>query len=111
NFSYINAFSERKGANILFDFNTPDGGSVKFNNFFNQVNTDNFESRVDTNYMPMYIFNDIETKQKYFFHQSKAVIIYRDLILIGTRLTPNQKPITLLITVLLSSGRASLGRP
>ncbi len=66
-FSYINAFSERKGANILFDFNTPDGGSVKFNNFFNQVNTDNFESRVDTNYMPMYIFNDIETKQKIFF--------------------------------------------
>jgi TonB-dependent receptor len=65
-FSYINAFSERKGANILFDFNTPDGGSVKFNNFFNQINTDNFESRTDTNSLPMYIFDDIETKQKIF---------------------------------------------
>ncbi len=67
NYLYTNAVRERKGMNILIDFNTPDGGSVKFNNFFNQVNTDNFESRVDTNHMPMYIFNDIETKQKIFF--------------------------------------------
>ena len=66
NYLYTNAVRERKGTNILIDFNTPDGGSVKFNNFFNQVNTDNFESRVDTNYEPMFIFNDIETKQKLF---------------------------------------------
>jgi len=63
---YTNAVRERKGTNILIDFNTPDGGSVKFNNFFNQVNTDNFESRVDTNYLPMHIFDYIETRQRIF---------------------------------------------
>ncbi len=64
-FVYTNAVSKRKGTNILFDLNTPDGGSVKFNNFFNQINTDYFESHTDTT-NPSYTFDDIETGQKVF---------------------------------------------
>ncbi len=112
NFSYINALSERKGANILFDFNTPDGGSVKFNNFFNQINADNFESRTDTNYLPMHIFDDIETKQKIFlssiegsnylfdfkvdwsaaYSESKTDHPFNYTLSFFGRLSPNNKP-------------------
>ena len=67
-FLYTNSVSERKGTNILFDLNTPEGGSVKFNNFFNQINTNYFESRADTTLFsnPSYTFDDIETEQKVF---------------------------------------------
>ncbi len=48
NVSYFNAESERKEANILLDFITPDAGSIKFNNFFNKINSDYFGYGADT---------------------------------------------------------------
>jgi hypothetical protein len=46
--SYSNAIKERYGANILFDFNTPDGGSIKFNNIFSNAITEYFSSEADS---------------------------------------------------------------
>ncbi len=65
--SYFNAKSERKEANVLLDFNTPDAGSIKFNSFFNKTNSDYFEYGVDTLYTnPKNQFYDRETGQRLF---------------------------------------------
>ena len=48
NISYTNAVRERYMSNILFDFNTPDGGSIKFNNIFNKTSTEYFSSEAYT---------------------------------------------------------------
>ncbi len=65
--SYFNAESERKEANILLDFNTPDAGSIKFNNFFNKTNSGRSGYGVDTlfgNFKNQ--FSDMETGQRLF---------------------------------------------
>ena len=65
--SYINAVSERKGANILLDFATPDGGSIKLNNIFNKTNSNYFEYGADSLFGNLKnIFTNRETEQKVF---------------------------------------------
>jgi len=46
--SYTNALEERYGANILLDYNTPDGGSIKFKNIYSKTSSDYFVCQVDT---------------------------------------------------------------
>ena len=46
--SYTNAVREKYGTNILLDFNTPDGGSVTFNNIFNKTYSDYFSYDTDS---------------------------------------------------------------
>ena len=63
---YTNTVRERYEASLLLDFNTPDGGSIKFNNFLNQINTDYFENKVDSLVYIRHVFNDRKTEQKVF---------------------------------------------
>ncbi len=62
---YTNAVRERTGAHIILDYNTPDGGSIKFNNLFYKTNTAYFESMEDSTLMfyPTYTFSERETDQ------------------------------------------------
>ncbi|HVO73377.1 MAG TPA: carboxypeptidase-like regulatory domain-containing protein, partial [Ignavibacteriaceae bacterium] len=46
--SYTKATRDRKGVNILLDFITPDGGSIKFKNIYNKVNSGYFENIADS---------------------------------------------------------------
>ena len=67
--SYTNSLRERYGANILLDFNTPDGGSIKFNNIFNKTNTEYFTSQSDSLFLfehTDHTFYNMETEQKVF---------------------------------------------
>ena len=67
-FSYTNA--ERRGlsSNILLDLNTPDGGSLKFNNFFNKASTGYYEYSIDSTVHidPRFVFSDREAEQTIF---------------------------------------------
>ena len=65
-YSYTNVERERLGTSVLFDFNTPDGGTIKFNNFFNKANTDSFENNIDSTdfFDSRYVFSDRETEQR-----------------------------------------------
>ncbi len=65
---YTNAKRDRYGANIFLDFVTPDGGSIKFNNIYNKIYTDYFESKADSSIYrePFLIFNDREEEQNVF---------------------------------------------
>ena len=86
NISYTNAIRERYGANILLDFSTPDGGSIRFNNIFSKISTEYFSSEADSNtmvkktsssgsdspsvhsfsYPTDHIFNDLKTERQVF---------------------------------------------
>ena len=48
---YTNAVRESKGAHIILDYSTPDGGSIKFHNLFYKTNTAFFESEIDSGCM------------------------------------------------------------
>ena len=66
-FSYTNALRKRNGGNILLDFMTPDGGSIKFNNSLYRTNTDYFESKADTSGIDTWlVFRDREIEQHIF---------------------------------------------
>jgi len=45
---YSNAINEKYGTNILLDFITPDGGSIKFKNIYSKTSSDYFVCQVDT---------------------------------------------------------------
>ena len=45
---YANAISEKYGANILLDFITPDGGSIKFKNIYSKTSADYFVCQTDS---------------------------------------------------------------
>jgi len=40
NVNYLNEFRKRGGGSLLLDFNTPDNGTIKFSNVFNQTSRD-----------------------------------------------------------------------
>ena len=67
--SYTNAVREKYGANVLLDFDTPDGGSIRFNNILENVNSNYFENQADSTYgSPSYtcMFSERETEQRIF---------------------------------------------
>jgi hypothetical protein len=64
---YANAINEKYGANILLDFITPDGGSIKFKNIYNKTSTDYFVCEEDTNiFATDHTFYIKKTDQKIF---------------------------------------------
>jgi outer membrane receptor for ferrienterochelin and colicin len=69
NLSYTNTVRKRYRANILFDLNTPDGGSIKFNNIFDKTHTNYFDYIADSTLSttPKYIFRNMETEQRILF--------------------------------------------
>ena len=74
NVSYTNAIRERYGANILLDFNTPDGGSIKLNNIFSKTSSEYYSSEADTVFgalfpsftTPEHKYNYMKTEQQVF---------------------------------------------
>ncbi len=67
--SYTNAVREKYGANVLLDFNTPDGGSIRFNNILNISNSSYFENLADSTLGSVYYhykFSRRETDQRIF---------------------------------------------
>ena len=67
--SYTNAVREKYGANVLLDFDTPDGGSIRFNNILDISNSNYFESQADSTfgqYLHQYTFSESETEQRIF---------------------------------------------
>jgi hypothetical protein len=67
---YANAISEKYGANILLDFITPDGGSIKFKSIFNKTSTEYFVCQEDSLPFriesPSHTFYNKKTDQKIF---------------------------------------------
>ncbi len=67
--SYTNGIREKYGANILLDFNTPEGGSIWFNIIFNRTNSNYFEYNTDSTsytFSHSYYFTNRETAQGIF---------------------------------------------
>ncbi len=67
--SYTNAVREKYGANVLLDFDTPDGGSIRFNNILALSNSNYFESQADSTFrtaLQQYMFSESETEQRIF---------------------------------------------
>jgi outer membrane receptor for ferrienterochelin and colicin len=72
--SYTNAIRKGYGANILLDFNTPDGGSIKFNNILTKTSTEYFSNEADSVFSPIasanfssdHTFYDRKTDQRIF---------------------------------------------
>ncbi len=50
--TYTDETRKRYGASVLFDFNTPDGGSIRLNNVYNQTNRD--YTTYFRNYIPVW---------------------------------------------------------
>jgi outer membrane receptor protein involved in Fe transport len=64
---YVNGINEKYGANILLDFTTPDGGSIKFKNIYNKTTADYFACEEDTNVLGTdHTFYIKKTEQKVF---------------------------------------------
>ncbi|MGA9292624.1 MAG: carboxypeptidase-like regulatory domain-containing protein, partial [Ignavibacteriaceae bacterium] len=66
--SYTNAVREKNGATVLLDFDTPDGGSIRFNNILENANSDYFENRTDGTYgsSNSFMFSERKTEQRVF---------------------------------------------
>ena len=68
---YSNATNDKYGANILLDFTTADGGSIKFNNTYSNTSADYFVCQTDSNnnglsHTPNHSFYIRKTNQKVF---------------------------------------------
>ena len=66
--SYTNAVREKYGANVLLDFDTPDGGSIRFNNILENAKSNYFESQADSTYGSPnpFMFSERKTEQRIF---------------------------------------------
>lgn len=65
--SYTNGIREKYGANVLLDYNTPDGGVIRFNNIFNKIYSNYFDYVADSSlFLSNYYFTNRETEQNIF---------------------------------------------
>jgi TonB-dependent receptor len=62
--TYVNEVRKREGANVIFDINTPDNGSIKFSNIYNKTNrrfiTYSRNYPTDASLGPLYFIRDQE---------------------------------------------------
>ena len=71
---YTNGINEKYGANVLLDFTTSDGGSIKFKNIYSKTSADYFVCQTDSSYYgntdqsssPNHTFYDKKIDQKVF---------------------------------------------
>ncbi len=66
--SYTNAIREKYGANVLLDFDSPDGGSILFNNILENAKSDYFENQADSTYGSPnpFMFSERKTERRIF---------------------------------------------